>query len=154
MFVIWNWWIRMVHKMTDVWASNKVCEKWMQPIITNVLINTRWRFNQPIENNMGKLADVHSVRPNPPPLSVRSPSSGFGLTFLRGIGLGLGWVLWWLKCPIPCLVRASPRGYSPFPFTIGHLYLLWVLELFIRLACRFHDDVQLLVWFYSFISFI
>ena len=30
------------------------------------------------------------VRPNPPPLSVRSPSSGFGLTFLRGIGFGLG----------------------------------------------------------------
>ena len=32
----------------------------MQPIITKVLINTRWRLNQLIDNNMGKPADVSS----------------------------------------------------------------------------------------------
>jgi hypothetical protein len=32
---------------------------------------------------------VLTVRPNPPPLSVRGPSSGFGLTFFRGSGFGL-----------------------------------------------------------------
>jgi hypothetical protein len=37
---------------------NKVCEKWMRPIITKVLINTRWRLNQLIDNNAGKPADV------------------------------------------------------------------------------------------------
>ena len=40
--------------------SSKVSEKWMQPIITMVLINTRWRFNQLIDKNMGKPADVQS----------------------------------------------------------------------------------------------
>ena len=30
----------------------------MRPIITKVLINTRWRLNQPIDNNAGKPADV------------------------------------------------------------------------------------------------
>ena len=38
--------------------SDKVCEKWMRPIITKVLINTRWRLNQLIDNNAGKPADV------------------------------------------------------------------------------------------------
>ena len=38
--------------------SEKVCEKWMRPIITKVLINTRWRLNQLIDNNAGKPADV------------------------------------------------------------------------------------------------
>lgn len=38
--------------------SKKVCEKWMRPIITKVLINTRWRLNQLIDNNAGKPADV------------------------------------------------------------------------------------------------
>jgi hypothetical protein len=38
--------------------SDKVCEKWMRPIITKVLINTRWRLNQLIDNNGGKPADV------------------------------------------------------------------------------------------------
>ena len=37
---------------------DKVCEKWMRPIITKVLINTRWRLNQLIDNNAGKPADV------------------------------------------------------------------------------------------------
>jgi hypothetical protein len=40
--------------------------------------------------NGSLFAGMCIVRPNPPPLSVRSPSSGFGLTFFRGIGLGLG----------------------------------------------------------------
>ena len=31
----------------------------MQPIITNVLINNRWRFNQLIDNNMSNLPDAH-----------------------------------------------------------------------------------------------
>ena len=95
------------------------------------------------------------MRPNPPPLSVRSPSSGFGLTFLRGIGLGLGWVLWWLKRPIPCLVCASPSRYSPFPFTIGHLHFLWVLELLTRLRCWIHGArINSSCDFYGFNSFI
>ena len=50
----------------SVWQSDwqmcghcdKVCEKWMRPIITKVLINTRWRLNQLIDNNAGKPADV------------------------------------------------------------------------------------------------
>jgi hypothetical protein len=84
------------------------------------------------------LVFIMIVRPNPPPLSVRSPSSGFGLTCLRWDGFGCGRVLWWLKCPIPCLVCASPSGYSPFPFTIGHLYFLWVFELLTRLSCWVH----------------
>ena len=37
---------------------DKVCEKWMQPIITKVIINTRWRLNQLIDNKAGKPADV------------------------------------------------------------------------------------------------
>ena len=37
---------------------DKVCEKWMRPIITKVLINTRWRLNQLIDNNAGKPPDV------------------------------------------------------------------------------------------------
>ena len=37
---------------------DKVCEKWMRPIITKVLINTRWRLNQLINNNGSKHADV------------------------------------------------------------------------------------------------
>jgi hypothetical protein len=37
---------------------DKVCEKWMRPIITKVLINTRWRLNQLIDNNASKPADV------------------------------------------------------------------------------------------------
>jgi hypothetical protein len=37
---------------------DKVCEKWMPPIITKVLINTRWRLNQLIDNNAGKPVDV------------------------------------------------------------------------------------------------
>ena len=37
---------------------DKVCEKWMRPIITKVLINTRWRLNQLIDNNGSKPADV------------------------------------------------------------------------------------------------
>ena len=39
--------------------SSKMCEKWMQLIITKVLINTRWRLNQLIDGNMGKPANVH-----------------------------------------------------------------------------------------------
>ena len=31
----------------------------MRPIITKVLINTRWRLNQLIDNNAGKPTDVH-----------------------------------------------------------------------------------------------
>ena len=50
----------------SVWQSDwqmcrhcdKVCKKWMRPIITKVLINTRWRLNQLIDNNAGKPADV------------------------------------------------------------------------------------------------
>ena len=38
--------------------SDKLCEKWMRPIITKVLINTRWRLNQLVGNNAGKPADV------------------------------------------------------------------------------------------------
>jgi hypothetical protein len=38
---------------------DKVCEKWMRPIITKVLINTRWRLNQLIDNHGGKPADVN-----------------------------------------------------------------------------------------------
>ena len=38
--------------------SDKVCEKWMRPIITKVLINTRWRLNQLIDNDAGKPGDV------------------------------------------------------------------------------------------------
>jgi hypothetical protein len=38
--------------------SDKVCEKWMRPIITKVLINTRWRLNSIIDNNGSKPADV------------------------------------------------------------------------------------------------
>ena len=37
---------------------DKVCEKWMRPIITKVFINTRWRLNQLIDNNAGKPTDV------------------------------------------------------------------------------------------------
>jgi hypothetical protein len=37
---------------------DKVCEKWMRPIITKVLINTRWRLNQLIDNKGSKPADV------------------------------------------------------------------------------------------------
>jgi hypothetical protein len=81
---------------------------------------------------------THTVRINPPPLSVRSPSSGFGLTCLRWDSFGYGWILWWLKRPIPCLVRASPSGYSPFPFTNGYLHFLRVLELLTRLGCWVH----------------
>ena len=40
--------------------SSKVCEKWMQPITTKVLINTHWRLNQFIDNNMSKPTNVHS----------------------------------------------------------------------------------------------
>ena len=32
--------------------SNKIYEKWIQPIITKVLINTRWRPNQLVDANM------------------------------------------------------------------------------------------------------
>ena len=48
----------------NVWQSrlanvqDKVCEKWMRPIITKVLINTRWRLNQLINNKAGKPIDV------------------------------------------------------------------------------------------------
>ena len=38
--------------------SDKVCEKWMRPIITKVLINTRWRLNELIDNDAGKPGDV------------------------------------------------------------------------------------------------
>ena len=38
--------------------TDKVCEKWMRPIITKVLINTRWRLNQLIDNNAAKPPDV------------------------------------------------------------------------------------------------
>lgn len=38
--------------------SDKVCEKWMRPIITKVLINTPWRLNSLIDNNGSKPADV------------------------------------------------------------------------------------------------
>jgi hypothetical protein len=38
--------------------SNKVCEKWMRPIITKVLINIRWRLNSLIDNNGSKPPDV------------------------------------------------------------------------------------------------
>ena len=38
--------------------SDKVCEKWKRPIITKVLINTRWRLNQLMDNNASKPADV------------------------------------------------------------------------------------------------
>ena len=40
--------------------SSKVYKKWMQPIITTVLINTSWRLNQLIDNNIGHHADVQS----------------------------------------------------------------------------------------------
>ena len=50
----------------SVWQSDwqmcghcdKVCEKWMRPIITKVLINTRRRLNQLIDNNAGKQVDL------------------------------------------------------------------------------------------------
>ena len=53
------------HHDVHVWHTNwdfcghcdKVC-KWMRPIITKVLINTRWRLNQLIDNNAGKPLDV------------------------------------------------------------------------------------------------
>ena len=32
----------------------------MQPIIMKVLINTHWRLNQLIDNNMGKFANMQS----------------------------------------------------------------------------------------------
>lgn len=38
--------------------SDKVCEKWMRPIISKVLINTRWRLNSLIDNNGSKPPDV------------------------------------------------------------------------------------------------
>jgi len=79
-----------------------------------------------------------SVRPNPPPLGVRGPSNGFGLTSLRGISLVCGWVLGWLKCPIPCFVRTCPCGHPPFPFNSGHTLFPWVFKLINRLACWLH----------------
>ena len=56
----------LCHGRACVWVADwemcghchKVCEKWMRPIITKVLINTRWRLNQLIDNNGYKPADV------------------------------------------------------------------------------------------------
>ena len=42
------------HVNWQMYGHHKICEKWMRPIITKVLINTGWI----IDNNAGKSADM------------------------------------------------------------------------------------------------
>ena len=62
----------------------------MQPIITKVLINTRWRLNQLIDNNMGKPADVHSEHWNTLVAMRTTEASQAKSEHMRSISKGKG----------------------------------------------------------------
>lgn len=67
-----------------------VCEKWVAPIITKILINTRWRLNGLIDDCKAKPPEVTEEQWNTLVRNRASPAARKMSEHMRGISLGKG----------------------------------------------------------------
>lgn len=71
-------------------ASGGVSEKWVFPIVTKILINTRWRLNGLIDSDKAKPADVTDELWDTLVTNRASPASRKMSEHMRAISVGKG----------------------------------------------------------------
>lgn len=70
--------------------SEGVSEKWVSPIITKILINTRWRLNGLIDTEKTKLVEVTDEQWNTLVNNRANPASRKVSEHMRAISVGKG----------------------------------------------------------------